>query len=162
MISLAIQLLAVAVAYGAFSIVLQRKLINVDRMYEIRARMNQGTKHLTDMMKANADKAAISEKQKEIMDISSESMKLQFKPLIIIFPIFLLLYYVVLPLHFNMAATLTVASVTLSYHWFFVGALFIIGIILSTAFSIYDRKRLKEKYNFGLMQPSFKTEQPAS
>jgi uncharacterized membrane protein (DUF106 family) len=162
MISLAIQLFAVAILYGTFSILLQRKLVNVDKMYEIRARMNDGSKSLTDMIKANADKAAISEKQKEIMDISSESMKLQFKPMLIIFPIFLLLYYEILPLHFNMSATLSIASVTLSYHWFFVGALFIIGIILSTVFSMYDRKRLKGKYNFGIMQPSFKTEQQTS
>jgi uncharacterized membrane protein (DUF106 family) len=147
---------AVAVAYAVFSIVLQRKLTNVDRMYEIRARMNDGTKQLTDMVKNNASQEEISKKQKEVMEISTESMKLQMKPMIVIFPVFLLLNYFVLPHFFNFASKVSIASITLTYQIFFVVCLFIMGIIISSIFSLYDRKRLGHKYNFGLMQPSFK------
>ncbi len=156
---LVIELIGVAFVYAMFSLLLQRRLGNVDKMYEIRARMNQHQKALMDLVKNNAAKEEISRKQKEVMDVSTESMKLQFKPMLVVFPAFILLYYVLLPMHFNMAANLTILSYTLSYHWFFVGILFVVGILLSTVFSIYDRRRLKDKYKFGLMQPSFKEEQ---
>ncbi len=159
---LIIELIGVAFVYAMFSLLLQRKLGNVDKMYEIRARMNQHQKALMDLVKSNAAKEEISMKQKEVMDVSTESMKLQFKPMLVVFPAFMLLYYVLLPMHFNMAASLTILSYTLSYHWFFVGILFVAGILLSTVFSIYDRRRLKDKYNFGLMQPSFKEEPQAA
>lgn len=157
-----IELTAIAAVYALFVILLQRKLINIDKMYELRARMNDKTKSLTDLVKNNASKEDISQKQKELMDISMESMKSQFKPLIVVFPIFLMLYYVALPRFFNMTATMTLVSFTISYGEFFVILLFVMGIIYSTSFTLYDRKRLGHKYNFGLMQPTFKPgqEQP--
>lgn len=156
---LGIELVAVAAVYATFSLLLQRKLVNVDKMYEIRAKMNEGTKKLSELIKSNAAKEEIAKKQKEIMEISTQQMTAQFKPMIVIFPIFLLLYYVILPLHFNLSANTSLLSFTLSYHLLFIIALFVIGILLSIIFSVYDRKRLKDKYNFGLMQPSFKGEQ---
>ena len=48
---------------------------------------------------------------------------------------------------------------TLNYQLLFIAVTFVAGLILSSLFSLRDRKRLKDKYNFGLMQPSFKTEE---
>jgi uncharacterized membrane protein (DUF106 family) len=154
-----LEITLIAVVYALSVVLLQRKLTNIDRMYEIRARMNDKTKRLTNLVKNNASKEEISQEQKELMDISTESMKLQLKPLLVVFPMFLLLYYVLLPKFFNMSTTLSIDSFTLSYHTFFVILLFVIGLIFSTSFSIYDRKRLGHKYNFGLMQPTFKEQQ---
>jgi uncharacterized membrane protein (DUF106 family) len=151
-----IEITAIAAVYALFVILLQRKLINIDRMYELRAKMNDKTTGLTNLIKSNAPKEEISQKQKELMDISTQSMKQQLKPLVVVFPLFLMLYYVALPHVFNMTSTLTLASFTISYSEFFVILLFVIGLIFSTSFSIYDRKRLSHKYNFGLMQPTFK------
>ena len=152
-----LEIIAIAFSYALFVVILQRRLTNVDKMYEIRARMNEKTKALNGLVKNNASKDEISQKQKELMEISSESMKLQIKPLIVVFPLFILLYYVLLPRVFNMATTLSLLSITLSYHTFFVILLFVLGLIFSTSFSIYDRKRLKHKYDFSLMQPTFKS-----
>lgn len=155
----AMELIAIAAVYATFTLLLQRRLANVDKMYEIRARMNEGTKRLTEIIKNKASKEEIAEKQKEVMAISSESMKLQLRSMIVILPLFLILYYFLLPLKFNLSSTLTILSYTISYHTFFIAILFVIGILLSIGFSMYDRRRLGDKYKFGLMQPSFKDPQ---
>ena len=148
-------IVAIAVVYAGLVILVQRRLGNVDKMYEIRARMSSSQKHLMQLIKDNAPKETISEKQRELMGISTESMKLQFKPMLVVLPMFLLLYYVILPMKFNMGLNVTVLTYTVSYHFFFVALLFVVGLLFSILFSVYDRRRLRGKYKFGLMQPSF-------
>lgn len=154
-----IELAAIAVGYALFSIVLQRKIVNIDKMYEIRARMNEHQNALMALIKSNADKEAISQKQKDVMNVSTESMKQVYKPMIVILPLYALLYYLLLPKLFNMSATLNILSFTLSYHLFFVALTVIIGLIISQIFTFSDKRRLKDKYNFGLMQLSFKNKE---
>jgi uncharacterized membrane protein (DUF106 family) len=150
------ELIGVAVAYSLLLVALQRILINVDRMYEIRAHMNKHQTHLMKMVKENASKEEIAAKQKILMEASTESMKMQFKPMIVTLPLYAVLYYLVLPHYFGGVPNLSILSFSLSYRWTFIVFSLILTMVLTQLISLYDRRRLKDKYNFGLMQPSFK------
>lgn len=164
MMLIQIELVAVAVAYSLLLVIIQRILINVDKMYELRAHMNKHQTHLMKMVKENASKEEIAEKQKALMAISSESMKMQFKPMLLTLPLYAVLYYLVLPHYFSAVPNITLFSITLSYRLLFIVASIILTLVLQQLISLYDRRRLKDKYNFGLMQPSFKEDaaQPAN
>lgn len=149
-------ILIIAASYAAASALLQRRITNVERMYELRAKMNIKTKDLMALAKANAEQKVLAEKQKELTELSMQSMKIQMKPMLIILPIFLLLYYVILPAVIVSSATITVLSYKMSYKFFFIAAAFVTGILISLVASVYDRRRLKDKYNFGVISPSFK------
>jgi len=149
-------ILLIGTAYAIFSVFMQRKLSNVDKMYELRATMNQKTKELMDMAKNNAPKEQMADHQKQLTSISMQSMKNQMKPMLLILPVLAVVEYVVLPHIYPATQTFTLLGLTLSSQLAFIAVAFIVGIILSISFSIYDRRRLKDKYNFGLLQPSHK------
>ncbi len=149
-------LVSIGIAYALFSVFTQRRLSNVDRMYELRARMNKKTKELMVMAKASAPRDQMAAHQQELTKVSMESMKNQMKPMIVILPVLIALEYAVLPALFPSTLTFSVLGFTLSYQMFFIVVIFIVGIVLSISLSMYDRRRLKDKYNFGLMQPSLK------
>ena len=157
-----LELISAGLVYAVFSVIIQRKVSNIDKMYEIRARMNKHTKDLMAMTKAGASKDAISAKQKDLTTTSMESMKNQMKPMLIILPIFAVVYYFLIPVSFSkLGISVTLLGFNLNYQLLFLLITFISGAILSMLFSLRDRKRLKDKYNFGLMQPSFKNEEQA-
>ncbi len=152
-----IELISAGIVYAIFSVIVQRKLSNIDKMYELRARMSQHTKELMEMTKTNAPKEKISAKQKDLTNTSMESMKNQMKPMLIVLPIFAVVYYLLIPTVFsNSGILISILGFTLNYQLLFIVVTFLSGIVLSITFSMRDRKRLKDKYNFGLMQPSFK------
>ncbi len=156
--SVFIPVFIIGAVYAVAAALLQRRLIDVEKMYETRARMNSKTKDLMALAKSNTDPKLLSEKQKELTALSMESMKGQMKPMLIIFPVFLILYYVLLPAVFSSGATVTLISYKMSYRLFFIGVAFVVGIVSSLIASAYDRRRLKSKYNFGLLAPSFKSD----
>lgn len=150
-------LIAIGIGYALFSVFIQRKLSKVDKMYELRAHMSKKQKELMDMAKSNASKDAILSKQKELTDISMQSMKNQMKPMIVILPILAILEYFVLPNVFGSSGiSISLLGFTLGYQLTFFVVIFVCGIALSISLSILDRKRLKDKYNFGLLQPTHK------
>lgn len=156
---MSIELIAVSVAYSVLLVVIQRVLINVDRMYELKAHMNKHQTHLMQMVKSKAPQAEIAEKQKMLMAASSESMKMQFKPMVVTLPLYAILYYLVLPNYFSAVPSFSLLGFTLSYRLMFIVVSIILTMALQALVSLYDRRRLRDKYNFGLMQPSFKEEQ---
>ncbi|MCL5427953.1 MAG: EMC3/TMCO1 family protein [Candidatus Marsarchaeota archaeon] len=149
-------IIMIGVVYAVFSVYMQRRLSNVDKMYALRARMNKKSKELMAMAKANVPREQMMEHQKELTSVSMESMKNQMKPMIVILPVLLALEYAVLPGMFPQSTTFSVLGFTLGYQMFFIVVIFIVGIVLSVSLSIYDRRRLKDKYNFGLLQPTAK------
>ena len=147
-------------AYALFSVFIQRRLSNVDKMYEIRAHMNHKTKELIAMSKAKEDPAKLSAKQRELTELSMQSMKNQMKPMIVILPVLAIIEYLVLPDVFASSNfSINLFGYVLGYQLTFFVVIFITGIVCSILLSMYDRRRLKDKYNFGLMQPSHKVPQ---
>ena len=158
MIPLQAEIILVAAAYSILLIALQRVIIDVDRMYELRAHMNTHQKHLMELTKRNATKEEIAEKQKSLMAVSSESMKMQMKPMIVTLPLYAVLYYLVLPRYFSNVPNFHIFSFTLNYGLAFIVFSLILTMVLQQLIAYYDRRRLKDKYNFGIMQSSFKEE----
>ncbi len=138
------ELAAIAIAYVTLTIVVQRKLINYKRIKEIKKEMDSKMKELKQMG-ATATKEMTDAKQKEIMLLTSESMKHQIKGMIIILPISILLYYVALPALFPSQATVIVLSYTLPYRTFFIIVAFVLGLISTMLLSLYERAVAKRQ-----------------
>lgn len=142
-------IIAIAIVYTIFSVVLQRKLVKMERVYEIQEVMKQKTKELTDLSKNKADMNELKAKQAEIMKLTSESMKNQIKPMIVIFPIFIVVYYLLLPMLIpvlGITASDTIASIfsiKLNYRSLFILVLFISGFITSFGLMAVDKAKRK-------------------
>lgn len=114
-------------------------------MYDVQEALKTKSNELSEMGKKGMDQQLMLAKQKEITSLLSESMKSQFKPIFVIIPIFLVLYYLALPNLFPSTATVTFLSMTMNYKSYFILVSFALGLILSTGVMIYDsikRKRL--------------------
>ncbi|MEM3781707.1 MAG: EMC3/TMCO1 family protein [Candidatus Micrarchaeaceae archaeon] len=141
----AIFLVLGAAAYVAFSILMQRKLSNPKRLREIQGIIKSKSKELNELSKSHADTAVLAQKQKELTPLLSETMKLQFKPMLVVLPTFIILYYAVLPMLFAPGTKLSLFSFTVSYQIYFIFFSFIFGLIASLAVSFYDRKQSKRE-----------------
>ncbi len=139
-------LIAIGIAYVAFSTFAQRKVGNPKKMRELQQRMNALSKELNQLVKSNAPKEEIAKKQSELMPLMSENMKTSIKPMLVILPVFFLLYYLVLPTTFHSIANeyvLFLGSMKLNYMGVFFACVFILGIATSIIIMIYDRKKTK-------------------
>ncbi|MGC9037113.1 MAG: EMC3/TMCO1 family protein [Candidatus Micrarchaeia archaeon] len=141
MMLVAIALIAIAALYVVFSVYLQRKLVNPARLREVQETIKTKTKELNELSKSNAGAEVLAQKQKELMPLLNETMKMQFKPMLVILPIFIILYYLLLPLAFH--GTVSFFSIKMSYQLFFILFSFAFGIIASIAVSLHDRKMAK-------------------
>ncbi|OJI07026.1 membrane protein insertase, YidC/Oxa1 family [Candidatus Micrarchaeum sp.] len=139
-------IIAIGIAYVAFSTFAQRKVGNPKKMRELQQRMNALSKELNQLVKSNAPKEEIAKKQSELMPLMSENMKTSIKPMLVILPVFFLLYYLVLPTTFHSIANeyvLFLGSMKLNYLGVFFACVFILGIATSIIIMIYDRKKTK-------------------
>jgi len=115
-------------------------------MYDVQESLKAKSNELAEMGKKGTDQQLMLAKQKEITSLLSESMKSQFKPIFVIIPIFLVLYYLALPNLFPSSAMVTFFSMTMNYRSYFILVSFVLGLIFSTGVMIYDsikRKKLK-------------------
>ncbi len=140
---------AVAIAYTALALFLQRKLANPKHMREIQRKMKENSKVLNEMVKGGASKDAIMAKQKEVMPLLSESMKGQMKPMFVVLPLFLAFYYALLPYVITSigasSSTVNFIFSGLSMENFFFVLVFILGLASSIAIMAYDRKKGKQE-----------------
>ncbi len=86
-----------AVAYTLISIFAQRKLTNPKRMREIQYKAKMMQKEMNEMMKNKASQEELMAKQKEFMPLMGEQMKNSMKPMLVILPLLLIVYYVIMP-----------------------------------------------------------------
>ena len=101
---------------------------------------------LNQLVKSNAPKEEIAKKQSELMPLISENMKTSIRPMLVILPVFFLLYYLILPTTFHSIANEYVPfidSMKLNYLGVFFACVFILGIATSIIIMIYDRKKTK-------------------
>lgn len=142
-------ILAIALI-GTFEIVvstlLQRKLINTKKSRQIQYRMNMISKEVKEMIKNKESTDAINQKNKEMMPLASESMKMTLKPMIAIFPLFIFVYYVVIGMYLSDWKKYVVNFIIpMHYKTFFIVFILIVGMVIGIAISIYDRKKAKEE-----------------
>jgi uncharacterized membrane protein (DUF106 family) len=142
---LGIEVTLVAVAYVLVSISLQRRLANPRNTYKMQDDIKKKSNELTELTKTKAAQAQIDAKQKEITGLLSQSMKASMKPMFVVLPLFLVLYYLVFPNFFPAAATVSLFSMTLSYKTYFVAISFVAGLVISTSMMVLDRAKMKKE-----------------
>ncbi len=136
-VSIAVMLIAIGMVYSIVTITLQRKISNPKKMKEIQAKIKALTKEMNEMAKR---KENIAEKQKELMPLMKESMKTQMKSMIIVLPVFLLIYYGALPLLFGSYAGQQINIVIpFTYSGLFFYTAFIMGILITIGILIRDK-----------------------
>jgi len=135
----------IAVLYTLFSFVIQRKMANMKKVYEMQETIKQKSKELSDMVKNGAKNEELMLKQREVMSLASESMINQMKPMIIILPLFLVVYYWLLPAIFPTHPTIVIDGAKFAYNTFFIIVVFIVGLILSVSVMLIDRSKRKKE-----------------
>lgn len=138
-----IMIIVIAVAYTIGSLTMQRKLSHPKKQRDLQARLNALSKELNAMVKAKAPQDQIMAKQKELMPLMSASMRTQFKPMLVILPLFFIVYYGLLP-WFAGSLGLTTSGVSDVKLLFFI-TVFVLGIISSVVVLLYDRKKSKQE-----------------
>jgi len=142
---IALAIIAFGLVEVVISIVVQRKLSNPRRARELQAKMNRLSKELQGLG-SSASKEVLTAKQNEIMALMKENMGMMIKPMIVALPLFLILYYVVLPAGFNSFAGETFTFIVpLNYTSLFFVTVLIFGIISSIIITIYDKKKMREE-----------------
>ncbi len=138
-----LEILVAAVAYICIAITVQRRLSNMPKMYAMQAAVQVKAKELNDMAKAGADQAVLMAKQKEMSAMLMSSMKYQIRPLLVVLPMFLIVYYYLLPLGFANAPFphISILSLTLTYKTLFFYTVFILGLVISLSLTFRDKRR---------------------
>ena len=148
-LDIALDVIAIAVVYSSVTFVIQRKVSNIKRVNEITKAMKAMQKEFTAMAKAKAPDADMKKKQDEMMKLMNESMKYQMKALVVVIPLFLAVYYVLLPYLMGVVGVTTqttdviTSPLALAYPTLFIGIAFLTGILLLIAVSVRDRMRSK-------------------
>lgn len=139
-----IEITVIAIVYVAFSVFIQRKLVNMKRTYEVQEIIKAKSKELNELSKNKASQEALLAKQKEITSLLGESMKSQFKPMFVILPLFFIMYYWAFPIVFasNPSVTIPLLGMSLNYKSYFILVAFILGFIFSIGLMINDRIKM--------------------
>lgn len=154
---MAIELGLIAVVYVAITVMIQRRFSNIARIREIRSAMVNHQKDLKKMDK-NTRQEVIAEKQKQMMDLTSEMMKHQLKASFIILPVSITLFYFVLPYIFGAPTTnITVFSIILPYRTFFIIVAIIIGLISQSVVAEYDKWAAKKAAQMEMVPEKIET-----
>lgn len=141
-----IEVTIIAIAYVIVSLTMQRKLVNPKLVYETQQVIKVKTKELNELSKNKASQDQLSAKQKEITTLLSQSMRSQLKPMFVVLPFFIVLYYVLFPMAFPSDPNITFLSMTFGYRSYFILVAFVAGIVSSTGIGVYDKiKRDKEQ-----------------
>jgi uncharacterized membrane protein (DUF106 family) len=139
-----IEITVIAIVYVAFSVSIQRKLVDMRKMQEVQETIKQKSKELNELSKNKASQDVLMAKQKEITSLLGQSMRSQLKPMIVVLPIFFVVYYLIFPAVFttNPSITLPLLAWTLNYRSYFVMVAFVAGMIISFGLMFLDRVRL--------------------
>jgi len=139
---LSIQIILIAIGYSIFSILIQRIMLNQSRLQSAQIKTKQLSKEMDDLIVAGASNEKIDDKRKEVMKIFREMTKMQMKPIIIVFIVFGLLYYLGLPFLFG-TPTQTFTSYKINYQTLFIFTALIASISISVPLLILNRRKSK-------------------
>ena len=145
--SIAIYIVMIGIVYAIGAILIQRKLTDPLKSIETQLLMQEKLKEIKTL--AATDREAYNQKQQEVSKMMMDNMKKQFKPMIVTFPLFLGVFYLLMPYLFSgfgsTTPALTVLSMPLTYSQFFIAIIFVIGMIVSLSLSSRDKKIVKRK-----------------
>ncbi len=134
----------VAVAYSVFAVSIQRKLVNSITMYEMQDAIKEKSKQLNELVKSKASEEVLLQKQKEISSLLSASMRSSFKPMLVILPVFALLFYVIFPSLFPGKPVVSVFSMNFTDTSYFILVTFVVGLVISMVLMARDKRLLAQ------------------
>lgn len=141
--SVALSIILIGIAYAVFAIVLQRKINDPKKMRALQKQINDLTKEINEMAKRKED---VTEKQKLIMPLMGDTMKLQMRTIFVVLPLFFLVYYGAIPfLYHPFFGTEYTIIYPMSYQTLFFATVFVLGFVLSFAILEYDKRKAKEE-----------------
>ena len=145
--SVVIYIVLIGIAYALGAIMIQRKLTDPLKSIETQLLMQEKLKEIKTL--AATDKEAYNQKQQEVSKMMMDNMKKQFKPMIVTFPLFLGVFYLLMPYLFSgfgsTTPAITLMSIPLTYSQFFILLIFIIGMVVSLSLSSRDKKIVKRR-----------------
>ncbi len=145
-----IELIASGVLYTIAAAIIQRKLVNPKRTRQLQDQIKLKSDEVRKLIKDNAPKEQIAEKQKEMMPLMKASMGSSMKAMFVLLPSFLVVYYLIIPFAFGYLGTATTQLnlfshvFYLQYRGVFFVTVFVLGLITSIGILIYDRYRAKK------------------
>jgi uncharacterized membrane protein (DUF106 family) len=146
-----------AVIYTAISIAAQRLLSNPKKMREIQIKVGIMQKEMNEMLKRNAPQEEMMKKQSEFMPLLGEQMKSSMKPMLVIFPLLLITYYVIIP-HLPFISSSNLSS---TKSLFFIIVL-IMGFASAGVVLVYDRMKMKKEAKILAEQNASANQSPAN
>lgn len=139
--------------YVVATITLQRKLMNPLKQLEMQEKIKVISNELGAMIKSNASKEAIAAKQREVTPLMMESMKMSFKPMLVVLPLFFLIWLVVLPTFLSGGSAYVINFIEpLHYKGLFFVTSLILGVGASVGLMIRDRSVHKKRMRSAAMQ----------
>ncbi len=138
-VNVEIMVIVIAVVYTVVSVLAQRKLSNPKRMREIQYKAKMMQKEMNEMLKNKAPQEELMAKQKEFMPLMGEQLKSSMKPMLVILPLLLIVYYVLMPV-----LPLGAGNLNGSKELFFI-VVFGLGIISAIVIMLYDRAKTKKE-----------------
>lgn len=133
-------IIALDLIYTVAVVLLQRKLTNPKRTREIQSEIKRLTNELNALVKSNAARELQLAKQNEVTKLMGESMRSMMKPMLILVPISLVVFYVLLP-----ALPLGVGVEAKSVQAMFFYTALVMGLISSAVILLYDKMMLKKE-----------------
>ena len=148
----AIEIVIVGIVYTIIILFIQRKLGNMPRMYEIQEKIKSKTDELNKLAKAaEISKEELAAKQKEIMELVSESTKHSMKPALAILPLSIAMYYFILPKAFPMFLSPPYISLVIfhlaHYQFIFIAVTLVLSLITTSIFARIEKKKLAARQN---------------
>lgn len=146
----AAEIFVAGVIYTVAAAAVQRKLVDPKKTRAIQDKIRVKSDEIKKLMKENAPKEQISQKQSEMMPLMKDSMGSSMKATIVLIPSFLVVYYLIIPFLFGGLGSATfklniLSSVfNLEYRGVFFVTVFVLGMITSISILIYDRIRAKK------------------
>ena len=131
--------IAMALVYTVIIILVQRKITDPKVIMEAQKEIKRLTDELGALTKNNAPQQEIMAKQAELMPHLNGQIKNQFKSLFVVIPLYLVVYYYLLP-----SIPLGFPTIKAEQSLFFWTSA-LIGIIYAIAFSIYQKRKMKQE-----------------
>ena len=141
-INVALIIVGIAILDVAMSTVIQRTLGNPKKARSIQRKLNRINIEMREMIKNKAPQEHIMAKQKEMMPHFNESMKNSMKPMIVIFPVLLAIYYLLIGVYLSSWQKYVINFIfPMGYKELFIAVVFILGLVVGITIALYDRKK---------------------
>lgn len=148
MISVAFQVMLIAIAVSLGTTLVNKKIINQDRMDEIKKQISDFQKRYNETKKSGDEEKIkeMTEEQKKMMGLTKEMMINSFKPMAITIVPILVIFYFLSNTYGSLGdiVRLPVLNWNLSWFWWYIMVAVLTSIIMEIVYKQY-RKAKKRK-----------------